>query len=69
MAKERRFDIHQDVTGQFVAAIERGAGEFRLPWYCARRQLKPMRARQAASGGSPSLTLVATGVAPGSGEK
>ena len=69
MAKERRFDIHQHITDQIVAVIERGAGEFRLPWHCARRQLKPMRARKASSGSSPSFTLVATGVAPGSGEK
>ena len=69
MAKERRLDIRQDITDQMVAAIKRGAGEFLLPWHCARRQLKPMRARKAASGGSPSLTLIATGGAPGSGEK
>jgi antirestriction protein ArdC len=28
-----RFDIHQHITDQFVSAIERGAGEFRLPWH------------------------------------
>lgn len=32
MSKER-FDIHQHITDQIVAAIERGAGEFRLPWH------------------------------------
>src|SRR5271154_3022276 len=32
MSKEQRFDIHQHITDQIVAAIERGAGEFRLPW-------------------------------------
>jgi antirestriction protein ArdC len=26
------FDIHQHVTNQIIAAIERGAGDFRLPW-------------------------------------
>jgi len=35
MIKEQRFDIHQHITGQIVATIERGAGEFRLPWHCA----------------------------------
>lgn len=28
-----RFDIHQHITDQIVAAIERGAGDFRLPWH------------------------------------
>jgi antirestriction protein ArdC len=27
-----RFDIHQHITDQIVAAIETGVGEFRLPW-------------------------------------
>jgi antirestriction protein ArdC len=31
--KEQRFDIHQHITDQIVAAIEAGAGEFRLPWH------------------------------------
>src|SRR4051812_776979 len=35
MAKDQRFDIHQHITDQIVAAIERGAGEFRLPWHRA----------------------------------
>ena len=35
MGKEQRFDIHQHITDQIVTAIERGAGEFRLPWHCA----------------------------------
>jgi antirestriction protein ArdC len=30
---KERFDIHQHITNQIVAAIERGAGEFRLPWH------------------------------------
>jgi antirestriction protein ArdC len=30
-----RFDIHQHITDQVVAAIERGAGDFRLPWHRA----------------------------------
>jgi antirestriction protein ArdC len=33
MTKQERFDIHQHITDQIVAAIERGAGEFRLPWH------------------------------------
>jgi antirestriction protein ArdC len=32
---KERFDIHQHITNQIVAAIERGAGEFRLPWHSA----------------------------------
>jgi antirestriction protein ArdC len=28
-----RFDIHQHITDQIIAAIERSAGEFRLPWH------------------------------------
>jgi antirestriction protein ArdC len=28
-----RFDIHQHITDKIVSAIERGAGDFRLPWH------------------------------------
>jgi antirestriction protein ArdC len=35
MSKGERFDIHQHITDQIVAAIESGAGEFRLPWHRA----------------------------------
>jgi antirestriction protein ArdC len=31
--KSDRFDIHQHITDQIIAAIESGAGEFRLPWH------------------------------------
>jgi antirestriction protein ArdC len=31
--QEQRFDIHQHITSQIVAAIQAGAGEFRLPWH------------------------------------
>ncbi len=31
--KTERFDIHQHITNQIIAAIESGAGEFRLPWH------------------------------------
>ncbi len=34
MSKER-FDIHQHITDKIVSAIQRGAGDFRLPWYRA----------------------------------
>ena len=30
--QNERFDIHQHVTDKIIAAIENGAGEFRLPW-------------------------------------
>ncbi len=29
----QRFDIHQHITDKIVSAIERGAGDFRLPWH------------------------------------
>ncbi|RTL82840.1 MAG: DUF1738 domain-containing protein [Hyphomicrobiales bacterium] len=31
--KAERYDIHQHITNQIIAAIENGAGEFRLPWH------------------------------------
>jgi antirestriction protein ArdC len=31
--KEQRLDIHQHITDRIVATIERGAGDFRLPWH------------------------------------
>jgi antirestriction protein ArdC len=34
MSKER-FDIHQHITDKIVSAIERGAGDFLLPWHRA----------------------------------
>jgi antirestriction protein ArdC len=34
MSKER-FDIHQHITDKIVSTIERGAGDFHLPWHCA----------------------------------
>jgi antirestriction protein ArdC len=30
--KTERLDIHQAITDNIIAAIEAGAGEFRLPW-------------------------------------
>jgi antirestriction protein ArdC len=38
---KERFDIHQHITNQIVAAIERGAGEFRLPWHTGGAILSP----------------------------
>lgn len=32
MSREPKLDIHQEITSRIVAAIEDGAGEFRLPW-------------------------------------
>jgi antirestriction protein ArdC len=37
MNKER-FDIHQHITDKIVSAIERSAGDFRLPWHRAFRK-------------------------------
>src|SRR5271166_4547513 len=31
--KTDRFDIHQHITDKIVGVIERGAGDFRLPWH------------------------------------
>ena len=31
--KTQHFDIHQAITDTIISAIERGAGEFRLPWH------------------------------------
>src|SRR5208282_716057 len=40
-------DIHQQITNQIVAAIEAGAGEFRLPWHRSAGNI--MRAANIAS--------------------
>jgi antirestriction protein ArdC len=59
---KQRFDIHQHITDQLVSAIERGAGEFRLPW--RRRKgniLRPVNiASKKAYRGVNILTLWAT---------
>ena len=48
MSKDR-FDIHQHVTDQIVAAIEAGAGEFRLPWHKPSGNItRPRNARTGA---------------------
>lgn len=31
--KHDRFDIHQHITNQIIAAIERGVGDYQLPWH------------------------------------
>jgi antirestriction protein ArdC len=43
----KRFDVHQHITNQILAAIERGAGEFRLP--CHRSASNIMRPVNIAS--------------------
>jgi antirestriction protein ArdC len=32
MADKVKFDVHQAITDKIVAAIEKGAGKFRMPW-------------------------------------
>jgi antirestriction protein ArdC len=29
----KRIDVHEEITNRIIAAIERGAGEFKLPWH------------------------------------
>jgi antirestriction protein ArdC len=65
--KEQRFDIHQHITDQIVAAIEKGAGEFRLPWHrSAGSIMRPVNvASKKAYQGVNILTLWAAGDAAG----
>ncbi len=35
MASSDRADVYARVTAQIVAAIEAGAGEYRMPWHCS----------------------------------
>ena len=28
-----KLDVHQEITNRIVAAIEKGAGDFKLPWH------------------------------------
>jgi len=60
--KEQRFDIHQHITNQIIAAIEHGAGEFRLPWHrSAGNIMRPVNvASKKAYRGVNILTLWAT---------
>lgn len=62
MAREQRFDIHQHITDQIVSAIERGAGDFRLPWHrSAGSIMRPVNiASKKAYRGVNILTLWAT---------
>ena len=39
-----RFDVHQEITNRIVAAIEAGAGEFKLPWHRAASTRSPINA-------------------------
>ena len=65
--KEQRFDIHQHVTNQITAAIEAGAGEFRLPWHRAAGSImRPVNvASKKSYQGVNVLTLWAAGDAAG----
>lgn len=67
--KAERFDIHQHITNQIIAAIEQGAGEFRLPWHrSAGSIMRPVNiASRKAYQGVNSLTLWATADAMGYG--
>jgi N-terminal domain of anti-restriction factor ArdC len=60
--KAERFDIHQHITDQILAAIERGAGEFRLPWHrSAGNIMRPVNvASKKPCRGVNILTLWAT---------
>lgn len=29
----QKIDVHQHITDRIIAAIEQGAGEFKLPWH------------------------------------
>ena len=64
---EPRFDIHQHITDQIVAAIEAGAGEFRLPWHrAAGNIMRPVNvASKKPYQGVNVLTLWAAGDAAG----
>ncbi len=65
--KGERFDIHQHITDQIIAAIEQGAGEFRLPWHrSAGNIMRPVNvASKNAYRGVNILTLWATADAKG----
>ena len=65
--KEQRFDIHQHITDQIVAAIENGAGDFRLPWHrSAGNIMRPVNiASKKPYQGVNILTLWATSDAKG----
>src|ERR1700729_1227448 len=66
MSKER-FDIHQHITDKIVSAIERGAGDFRLPWHrSAGSIMRPVNvASKKAYQGVNIVTLWAAGDAAG----
>src|SRR3546814_17607506 len=61
-----RHDIYSSITAQLVAAIEAGAGEWRMPWH--HRGAPVMRPRSAAgraSSGINRLVLWASADVPG----
>lgn len=43
-----RVDVHQQITNQIVAAIEKGAGDFIMPWH--RSGASVLAPRNIASG-------------------
>ena len=65
--QDQRFDIHQHITNQIIAAIEAGAGDFRLPWHRAAGSImRPVNiASKKAYQGVNILTLWAAGDAAG----
>ena len=65
--KGERFDIHQHITDQIIAAIERGAGEFRFPWHrSADNIMRPVNvASEKPYRGVNILTLWATAAEKG----
>jgi antirestriction protein ArdC len=65
--KPSRFDIHQHITNQIVESIERGAGEFRLPWHrSASNIMRPVNiASKAPYRGVNVLSLWASADAKG----
>jgi antirestriction protein ArdC len=65
--KEQRFDIHQQITDQIIAAIEQGAGEYRCPWHrSAGNIMRPVNvASKKAYNGVNILALWASADAKG----
>ena len=60
------FDIHAEITNRIIAAIERGAGDFIMPWHRAPSAKRPINATtQKAYRGVNILSLWITGQAVG----
>jgi len=45
--RSERFDIHQHITDQIVAMIEKGSGEFTLPWRAPSSTMRPINVASA----------------------